>query len=267
METIVRFGPQERLVGLLSGAGAMDPPTLVLPSAGLLPRAGPFRLHVELARRLAAHGIGTFRFEAPGVGETPRMKGWGAREATLGAIDHLARAHGCSRFVVGGICSAADAGWSAALADPRVVGLLMLDGISFTGPWYQAARITDVLQRPPRMWPGVLRRGWNRVRRREAAPDVGDYREWPDRGQARRQFQALLGRGVRSLWIYTGGYTDRFLHPRQFAWSMGPAAHDRRVTMHYWRDCDHTFYARPHRDRLLATVERWMIEEVKGATP
>lgn len=269
METIVRFGPQGRLVGLLSGAPAVGVPTLVLPNAGLLPRAGPFRLHVELARRLAGHGIRTFRFEAPGVGETPRINGWGSREATIAAIDQLAREHGCSRFVVGGVCSAADAGWTAAVADERVDALVMLDGISFTGPWFHFARIADVLRRSPREWPGVLKRWWERLRRNEDAPDIGDYREWPDRDETQRQFNALLARDVRSLWIYTGGYTDRFLHPRQFAWSMGAAARDRRVAMHYWPDCDHTFYARAHRDRLLATVERWLTEsnEPTGARP
>ena len=36
-------------------------------------------------------------------------------------------------------------------------------------------------------------------------------------------------------------------------------ARDRRVVMHYWPDCDHTFFAKAHRDRLLDTVERWLL--------
>lgn len=111
MERIVQFGPEGRLVGILSGGTqADDSPTLVLPSAGLIPRSGPFRLHVELARRLEGHGLRTFRFEVPGVGETPRPQGWGSRETTLAALDHLANGYGCRRFVVGGVCSAADTG-------------------------------------------------------------------------------------------------------------------------------------------------------------
>jgi hypothetical protein len=30
------------------------------------------------------------------------------------------------------------------------------------------------------------------------------------------------------------------------------------VAMHYWPDCDHTYFARAHRDRLLVAVEDWM---------
>lgn len=270
MDRIVQFGPDGRLLGVLSGASLpASAPTLVLPSAGLVPRAGPFRLHVELARRLAPRGIRTFRFELPGIGETPRLAGIGAREATLAALDRLATDFDCHEFVVGGVCSGADVGWQAALDDPRVRAVVMLDGVSFTGPWFQLARLAGVMRRPMREWLGVMRRWFARARSGAAALDMADYREWPDRAEARRQFAALLARNVRSLWIYTGGYSDRFLHPRQFGWSFGKAVADDKVAMHYWPDCDHTFYARAHRDRLLGTIENWLTATIgpAGAPP
>lgn len=266
MERIVRFGPEGQLVGLLTGEDLPDDAlTVVLPSAGLLPRSGPFRLHVELARRLQAKGIRTFRFESPGVGETPRIRGWGSREATIAAIEHLAAHHRGSHFVVGGVCSAADAGWAAAVADARVTGLLMLDGLAFTGPWYQFARVLDVLRRPPSAWIDVARRWMQRTRVSvgKATTTSADYRDWPAPDAARQQFAQLVERGVASLWIYTGGYGDNFLHEKQFAWSFGDAARNGLVDMHFWRDCDHTFYARAHRDRLLDTVERWLLGRVR----
>lgn len=269
MDSLVSFGPEGRLVGVLSG-GSLPPsaPTLILPSAGLLPRAGPFRLHVELAQRLVPRGIRTFRFEVPGVGETPRLGGWGARDATLAALDHLSTEYGCEKFVVGGVCSAADIGWSAALMDERVIGVVMLDGLSYTGPWFHVARVLDVVRRPPREWWNVALRWMGRVGSVSPRPDIADYREWPSRPEAQRQFAALVARNVRSLWIYTGGYTDRFMHPRQFRWSFGKAARDDNVAMHYWPDCDHTFYARAHRDRLLATMEHWLTATAPtGARP
>ena len=265
METIVQFGPEGRLVGLLTGPERASGPTLVLPSAGLLPRSGPFRLHVELARRLAAHGVRTFRFDVPGVGESPRIPGWDARRAVLAAIDHLAARHGCQRFVVGGLCSAADVGWKVALEDSRVDGLLMLDGVSFTGPWFHLARIVEVFRRPPRTWPGVVRRLL--ARRAAGGPklDMGAYREWPGRAEVRRDFAALVARDVRSLWIFTGGHAACFAHPRQFGWSLGPAARDPRVVMHHWPDCSHTFYLRGHRDRLLGVIDAWMTRDFGSA--
>ncbi len=266
MSQLVTFGPEQRLVGILCGDPASPAPVLVLPNAGLIPRAGPFRLHVELADRLAARGIRTFRFDTPGVGETPRLPGCDNAQATIAALDHLARHHGAERFVVGGVCSAADLGWATAVRDRRVVGMLMLDGISFTGFWFHFARIAGALRRGPGAWFGIANRLLRRTATAAASAGAGagrlrfvaDERGWPDRASARRQFAALAARGARSLWIYTGGYADLFLHPRQFGAMFGRPAHAPGVALHYWPDCDHTFYARAHRDRLLAVVEDWM---------
>src|SRR5690606_17858600 len=216
---LVTFGPGRQLVGILSGDPASSAPLVVLPNAGLVPRAGPFRLHVELAERLASRGIRTFRFDTPGVGEAPRLPGCGVQEATIAALDRLAAEHGGERFVVGGICSAADLGWSTAVLDRRVVGMLMLDGIAFTGSWFHFARLAGVFRRGPGEWLGILRRWLARTgagkQPGSAGPTIADYRDWPDRASARRLFAELVARGTRSLWIYTGGYSDLFLHPRQ----------------------------------------------------
>lgn len=271
MNELVRFGPDDRLVGILSGGKpASSAPILVLPNAGLVPRAGPFRLHVELAERLAAHGIRTFRFDTPGVGETARLKGCGEQKATIAALDHLAAHHGGERFVVGGVCSAADLGWNVAVRDSRVTGMLMLDGISYPDFWFHAARIGNAVKRGPRAWLGIATRLLGRTAAVAGAPgadlDVTDYRDWPDRAAAKSRFAELVARGTRSLWIYTGGYSDLFLDPRQFYRTFGAAARDPRVTLHYWPDCDHTYYARSHRDRLLDAIEHWMLADSR-ATP
>lgn len=262
MNTIVKFGPHDRLVGILSGASTSRKiPTLMLPNAGLVPRAGPFRLHAELAQRLAALGMQTFRFDVPGVGEAPHLDGFGAREAVRSAMDQLAASHGCTTFAVGGVCSAADLGWRTAMDDERVRAVLLLDGISFTGPWFHYARFIGVLRRAPREWIGLLVRLLSRLRQGGGPLRVDYYREWPDRSEARRQFAELVAREVRLLCVYTGGYSERFLHPRQFVWNFGPAARDPRVTLRYWPDCDHTFFARDHRERLLDIIEEWLAND------
>ena len=253
---LVAFGPGLQLTGILTGPVTPGALTLILPSAGLQPRAGPFRLHVELAQRLALQGINTFRFDVPGVGEAPRVNGCDGSGATVAAIDTL-QAMGCSNFVVGGVCSAADIGWATAVADARVRAVLLLDGISFIGPWFHYARMLDRLRRAPREWRRMLRAA-GALRQASDGMGSADFRDWPTPAQARQQFAQLVSRNVGLLWIYTGGFTDRFLHRRQFGWTFGPPARDPRVVMHYWPDCDHTFYARAHRDRLLAEVERWL---------
>lgn len=255
-ESFVRFGPDGRLVGILSGP-ADSARVLLLPSAGLQPRSGPFRLHWLLAHRLAAQGIRTFRYDIPGVGEAPRLHDCDGTRATLAAIDRLEAQHGCRTFAVGGICSAADIGWDAADRDPRIRGLLLLDGICFRGPWHRYARIAGLLRRLPSEWRRFLRKLPRKVRG-DGGLDSADFRSWPGQAQARAQFAGMVDRDMRLLWIFSGGYADRFLHLRQFEWSFGAPVRDPRVSMHYWPDCDHTYYGQAQRERLLETVAQWM---------
>ena len=255
-EVFVRFGPDDVLTGVLSGPADADS-VLLLPSAGLQPRSGPFRLHALLAQRLARHGIRTFRYDIPGVGEAPRLPACDAVQATISALDRLQSVHGCRTFAIGGICSAADTGWDVAVADPRVSALLLLDGICFAGPWYHYARILGLLRRLPREWRRFLRKVPGRLRAASSL-DSNAFRSWPDHPTARAQFAQLVARGVRMLWIYSGGYADRFLHPRQFEWTFGAVARDPRVAMHYWPDCDHTYYSHAQRDRLMGAIVHWM---------
>lgn len=258
-ETFVRFGPGGQLIGVLSGTG--EGPVLLLPSAGLQPRSGPFRLHWSLAQRLAGQGIRSFRYDVPGVGEAPRLPACDAVRATIAAMDQLESMHGARSFAIGGICSAADTGWDVACADPRVKALLLLDGVCFRGPWHRYARVLSLLRRLPAEWRHFARKLGGRLRERaqgSGSLDSNAFRTWPDRGQAREQFAQMLERDMRLLWIFSGGYADRFLHPRQFRWSFGPVADDPRVTMHFWPDCDHTYFGRAQRERLIGTIAGWM---------
>ena len=262
----VRFGPENRLTGVLSGIHGTGP-TLLLPSAGLQPRSGPFRLHVELAQRLATHGIRSFRYDVPGVGEAPRLADCDAVRATMAAMDRLEAEHGCRSFAVGGICSAADIGWEVAALDRRVTALLQADGICFAGPWYHYARVLGLLRRLPREWRRFARALPARLRSGSGGGgglDSSAYRTWPDLARVRREFTQLLDRDARLLFIFSGAYEDCFVHPRQFGWTFGPAARDPRVTMHFWRDCDHTYFGGVQRERLIGTIEQWMLGMAAG---
>jgi hypothetical protein len=256
-DVFVRFGPGGQLVGVLSGPPG-NGPVLLLPSAGLQPRSGPFRLHWILAQRLAMAGMRSFRYDIPGVGEAPRLPGYDAAQATISAMNQLEAVHGVRTFAIGGICSAADIGWDVATGDSRVSALLMLDGVCFRGPWYRYARMLGLLRRLPKEWMHFARKASGRLRRENASLDSNAFRTWPDQVQARAQFADMVARDLRMLWIFSGGYEDRFLHPRQFRWSFGRQAVDPRVTMHYWPDCDHTYFGKGQRERLLETIVGWM---------
>ncbi|HEU4534994.1 MAG TPA: hypothetical protein VFS00_12795, partial [Polyangiaceae bacterium] len=72
------FGEGGVLFGIVCAPTQPRPgrPAVVLLNAGLVHRAGPFRLHVDLARRLAARGFVTLRLDQSALGDSqPRPGG------------------------------------------------------------------------------------------------------------------------------------------------------------------------------------------------
>jgi alpha-beta hydrolase superfamily lysophospholipase len=107
----------------------------VLPNAGATRRTGPHRLFVDFARRWAALGVSTLRFDLRTIGDSDgaervyRVSEFfadGFRDEVLAALDAL-EADGQSRFLLCGLCSGAYWNLHAALADERVRTLFLLN--------------------------------------------------------------------------------------------------------------------------------------------
>jgi hypothetical protein len=243
--------------GVLSAAVGQqdDGVCLLLFNAGFIHRSGPFRLHTRLARRLATAGLASFRFDAPGVGDAIERSDKPLVQSMRASMDVLQARHGYSRFVVGGLCSAADLGWQVALEDPRVVGVLSIDGLARRGFWYRVAQLRRALRKSPAAWFRAVHR---RARpQRAASMTDADLRDWPAPGVEREQFAALVQRDVALFHLFTGG-ASYFLHRGQFRETYGPATATARVDFHHWPQCDHTFFAESDRSRLIDTIEAWM---------
>ena len=77
-EMTVLMGRHKSLVGTLpivAISAVTAPPTVVLLNAGIVHRVGPNRMHVLLARALAAAGIPSLRFDMSGIGDSPEPTG------------------------------------------------------------------------------------------------------------------------------------------------------------------------------------------------
>jgi hypothetical protein len=257
-ERIVHFGPGERLSGVLSGEPHDDGEVLVLLNAGTMPRVGPFRLYVDLARQLAAQGRAVFRLDLPGVGEAPLLSDAGEIEVLVSALDALQARFGCRRFAVGGICSASDVAWRLSEQDARVTGLLLLDPVAFRGPWFWVERWREFLSRSPKRWWEVLQRRLRPPPATAAQPAAGDFRDWPSREEAHAHVAAMIARGGRLLVVFTGSARGRFLDRRQLAHSFGPAATSGAMELHFWPGSDHLFYLRCYRAALTDALGRWL---------
>ncbi|MFL5579964.1 MAG: serine aminopeptidase domain-containing protein, partial [Gemmatimonadaceae bacterium] len=140
-ETLCRFGEDGHLFGILARPTIASGRTaILLLNAGSIHHVGPHRLYVRLARELAALGHPALRFDLEGIGDSvlrrPGRENHPYSPTAMRDVDaalaFLRREHGCTRFVVLGICSGAYNTFQAGLAldDPGIARLVMVN------PWY-----------------------------------------------------------------------------------------------------------------------------------
>jgi hypothetical protein len=134
-EHTVVFGDDSPLVGIITepdGGYVENVPVFLFLNAGLDHRAGPHRLYVTLARKLAAVGVASLRFDFSGIGDSPASRSLDAPEErgvaeAIQAMNFLARSVGSEAFVPLGLCSGANVGFALATTDKRVVGAVLIN--------------------------------------------------------------------------------------------------------------------------------------------
>ncbi len=270
IETCHTFGSENHLVGIAHHAAESSvhsdsdgPHCLVMLTAGMLPSAGPFRLHVEMAKTVARHGVSSFRFDLSGIGESLAVgtaidSTHRAVAETQSALDFLQQRYGWTRFILFGLCSGADDALNVALADDRVVAAIMLDGCGYRTSGYHVHRFLrrylPNLFRPQKLLRKAKKLLGSTTGDEDLPPPDDDIREFPDRPTAERQFQALADRGVSILQIYTGGVHDYFNHLGQFK-QMFPELNDRgHIDVRFYPHWDHVLYLDDDRQQLLQLI-------------
>jgi pimeloyl-ACP methyl ester carboxylesterase len=135
-ETPHFFGDAARLFGVLCRPDAprKGAPGILFLNTGAVPHAGMNRIWVSMARRYAANGFTSLRFDINGVGESAgRIEGADHQPvmkealADVGAAIGWLKAQGCSTIILIGFCWGAQLAFSAALADDRVTHLIMIN--------------------------------------------------------------------------------------------------------------------------------------------
>jgi dienelactone hydrolase len=248
--------------GLLTApSGTSRAAAVVLLNAGSLHRAGPFRLHVLLARALAEAGYVVLRFDLPGIGDAMASASRPHVDTVRAALDRLVAVCPVRKIVVGGICSAADLGWKAALVDDRIAGLLMLDGLARQGAWFQFERIARLLANPPRLL-AALRRRAGSTASAGARITQEDIRDWPAPGTERGEFAQIVQRGVEVLAAYTGEAANYALHRRQFRSTLGAPAFAPNVRYVEWPRADHLFCNPVDRAEAIVAIRDWLTERI-----
>ena len=135
-EQTITFGNNNSLIGILTEPENFSDtkPVVFLLNAGMLPKVGPNRLHVDLARELANDGFMTLRFDFSGVGDSEvSMENHSsfnekAKLETFKAMDLIENIYNIKSFVLFGICSGSDIAFLAAREDKRIIGVHLING-------------------------------------------------------------------------------------------------------------------------------------------
>lgn len=281
-ESTFLFGAPTPLVGTFSRPEAHVAPAatgVLLLNAGVISRVGPHRMNVTLARALAALGYPCLRFDLSGLGDSPRSASSLPYEQQAivdiqSAMDRLQALSGVQRFVLIGFCSGADNGYTTALRDPRLAGLVMFDPYAYPTPLTHLLRIVARLHdagivHTARAW---LTRLWRRTTapRPAANPDHDDApanaassRIVPAKAAFAQGMSQLLARGCQLYLIYSGSFLYTYNHRRQFAMNFWAWPALKAVRCDYLPEVDHVI----GECRAQALLQQRLVQWVKQAFP
>ncbi|MBU1359453.1 MAG: alpha/beta hydrolase [Gammaproteobacteria bacterium] len=277
-ETPVLFGPDRSLVGIITTPDAepMAPVACLMLNMGANHRIGPRRINVKLARRMAERGISSIRLDLAGLGDSGTASG--SEHFMTQAVHDLQAAMnlvetmlGIRRFIVIGLCSGATNGLSVAVADARVIGLLMFDGYAFPGRRSRFERsVRRALAVPTN--PAVIGKAVRWLHRKisssasaAAAPQIFEPTS-PEVTAAtfRRSMTQVAERNVAVLFLYTGTMhvTDRnrdqlgdFAREEPFA---------RQFEYRFIADIDHSLTSMASQQTFMEVVCDWASRVAQG---
>lgn len=284
-EEAVLFGRSRSLVGIISqpvsGKPRADrPPAVILLNSGIIHRVGPNRLYVRLCRLLAAQGTLSLRFDLSGIGDSAtRMDKVPFEESsvqeTRDAMDYLAEAHGCDRFLLAGICTGAVVSYHTALADPRVLGALMINAQGLLDTSDQETRTYIATRKAERHYAGNAiynYRSWLRLlsgridyrellavlRSKLVRQRIDSLGRTAEAEKVQRGFWALADRGTKLLLLYSEG--DPGIDELNIALGEEREAFiaRRNVTFRIVDNTDHMFTALAKQQEFLRLTGDWL---------
>jgi len=270
-EIPVAFGPAQSLFGVVAtpANGERGKVACLMFNADATHRVGSGRIHVKLARQLAERGVTSLRFDLSGRGDSDAA--YGAEHAlTQGvqdlqaAMDQLEAMLGIHRFIVIGLRTGARPGLGLAVADARVIGLLMFDGFAFPGRrsrWDRRLRRMAAIAARPSAIAGTLQALARRPPSRAAVAASAPF--GPDRPEItmalfRRSMTQLAERGVAVLLLYSGS-VHVVDHDRD---QLGPLAHEpglREVDYRFMPGIDQGLISIAAQQSFMAVVGDWVL--------
>lgn len=268
-ERAIQFGPQRRLLGILSLPSQPDPdrPAVILPNTGFEHRVGPNRLHVHLARAFAEAGLVALRMDLSGLGDSGAPRELGTQDPVddlASAMDELERIGLAARCVPVGLCSGGNDAHRFAKADTRVAGAAFIDHYLYATARSRSIALAQKVSDPKRII-GFLER-----KLRELSPAEGEaysteessYFEQPEQAEFCADIDGLMARGLPLFFLFTGEYQQTYNYPEQLFDICPPLREYPSQQLHYLPEADHTFTRVQMRGQLVAVLSSWLQDMV-----
>ncbi len=274
-EKVVTFGEGKQLVGIITEPeqreNIEDAPGVLILHSGMHHHVGPFRLHVVIARRLAACGYPVLRFDVAGMGDSPARRDTGYdADRTIAdiksAMDELTDRRGTRRFVAMGLCTGANNAHKVAVVDDRVAGCVFLGGYAYPTWQFYIRRYGPKALSPKRVINVLLRRGRSLISKSETGKKedrtrTSDGFHWwvlPPKERTRTDFMTLVDRGVNLLFVFSGAESNRYNYTRQMEHAFSSVDFKGRLKILINKDAHHAYIMASDRDKLVSQVIGWL---------
>jgi hypothetical protein len=264
----------------------MPPRVMLLLNAGANPRVGLGRLHVQLARRLAAHGWMAVRMDLGGLGDSLPHPGEAdhavypptAAGDVTAAATWARETLGASQVEAMGVCAGGYHAFKGAVAGAPLTAITVINplvffwkpGTSLALPPYRAVQAMAGYGRAVRSaakWKKLLR---GQVALREVADTVlrmagARLREgtregarlvgWPLQEDLAQELTRLAGRGVRVRFVFSVGDPGEALLRRGAGRALGRLTRRGALSVTHVADCDHSFSRAWMREALWGALD------------
>lgn len=268
-EIACQFGEHLRLTGIFTPADSSEQKqALVLISAGLVAKSGPFRMYTSIARRAAKLGFNAFRFDLGDIGHSqPGSLHLSLKHRTQSeikaALDYLHESFGIEQFILGGLCSGGEDSYRFAEEDERVVGVIMIDPFAYRTRGFKIRNvITRVWRKCLRV---ILYHQSMRERSRLPDEDVVNFINYKhlEKEDSEKILLKLMQRKVALHFLYTDGKSAEFNHHSQLIKMFPELKLYPMLSLDHLPTIGHTQMLQEERNLLFQAIDNGLLKHFK----